>query len=33
MPNFKSGVDTEQGFMVDGSVKIYTSEALPDPAS
>ena len=33
MPNFKRGVDTEQGFRVDGSVKIYTSEALPDPAS
>lgn len=32
MPNFKRGVDTEQGFMKDGSVKMYTAKTLPDPA-
>ena len=29
MPNFKRGVDTEQGFRVDGSVKIYNMD-VPD---
>ena len=32
MPNFKRGVDSKQGFTLDGSAKNYTADTLPDPA-
>lgn len=31
MPNFKRGVDSKQGFTLDGSAKNYSVATLPDP--